>query len=223
MQSVYSPPVFAQIHFYALPTGSGYQRVLPKEVDVNSLICKASVMTFCVGALALVSACGESGVSERQSAPTVDACALLTAADAGEILGGPAAQPETYMKLDRVDERGGNALSNCLYERLGGNETVSVLVSYRSINYPASFAALREEVDGTSDEMKEMALELLDAAEPVDGLGEFAYWTAELGTLTIYADGHYQLTVTADGAASGDSSGARARAVDAAGRMLARL
>ena len=190
---------------------------------MNSLICKASVMTFCVGALALVSGCGDSSVSEDRSAPTVVACALLTAADASEILGGSAAEPETYMKLDRVNERDGNALSNCLYEREGSFQALSVVVTYRSIEFPASFAALREESEGASDEMEEMALELLDSSEPVDGLGDFAYWTEELGTLTVYAERHYVISITADGASSGDTAGARARATDAAGRILGRI
>lgn len=175
-----------------------------------------------VALAAMVSACGGDDAPAKASLPQLDACTLFTAADASEVLGGPASRPESYTKLDRVDEQMGAVLSNCLYALDGTYETISIVVSYRRFEFPASFDALRAESEG-GGEMEQIARELLDASEPIDGLGDFAYWTEDGGLLTVYAKRHYQVAITADSATTGDSASARDRATSVAKKIISRL
>lgn len=166
--------------------------------------------------------CGGESAPAKANMPDLDACKLFTAADAGEVLGAPAAEPESYFKMDRVDEQMGAALSNCVYARDDSYETLSIVVNYRRSEFPASFDALRSESEGDG-EMARMARELLDASEPIDGLGDFAYWIADGGILTVHAKRHYQIAITADGATAGDLASARARATSIAKTIISRL
>lgn len=187
---------------------------------MNALILKSLVLV--VSALLLAAGCGggDDQGSATRSNPKLDACALLTAADASEVLGAPAAEAESYTKMDRVDEQMGSAISNCLYARDGSFETVSVFATYQRSENPASFDALRAESEASGGQMAQMTLELLDSSDPVNGLGDFAYWNDDASTLTVYARRHYVIAINAD---AGDSASARARATDAATRILDRL
>lgn len=167
--------------------------------------------------------CGGEDAPAKVDMPELDACRLLTAADAGEVLGAPAAEPEHYTRMQTVDKQTGNALSNCLYASDGTFETISVVVSYRRSGNPASFDALRAASKAAGGAMAEITLDMLDASEPVEGLGDFSYWNADAGTLTVYAKGHYEIAVTADGATSGDKASSLARGTDVARRVIARL
>lgn len=172
---------------------------------------------------AVAAGCGSDDTPARSSVPELDACKLLTAADAGAVLGAPAVEPEFYTRLNSVDEQLGTAMSNCIYARDGGFETLSVVVNYRRSENPASFDALRAANEAAGGAMAEITRELLDDSEPVDGLGDFAYWTADAGTLTVYAQRHYEIAITADGAAPGDTASARVRATNVARKILERL
>ena len=183
---------------------------------MQSLIRKA----FLVVIAALGAGCGGETPSASQSVPSLDACALLTAADASEVFGAAAAEVESYTKMDRVDEQMGAAISNCLYARDGSFETLSIVVNYQRAENPATFEALRAESEASAGQLAEMTLELLDSSEPLDGPGDFAYWNDDVSTLTVYARRHYVIAINAD---SGDSGSARERATDAAERIVNRL
>lgn len=170
----------------------------------------------------LAASCGGEDAPAKGNMPQLNACELFTAADAGEVLGASASQPGSYTKMDRTDEQMGAALSNCVYARDDSYETLSIVVNYRRSGFPASFDELRAESEGDG-EMESMTRELLDASEPVDGLGDFAYWTADGAILTVYAKRHYMIAVTADSATPGDPASARERATSVAKKIISRL
>lgn len=131
----------------------------------------------------------------------VEACKLFTQADAAEALGADAVSPDSWRRLDNADERSGVSLSNCMYATGDMRRTAHVVITYyANKTLPGTFEALKAETKsqtaGTS--WSGLTSDLLDQSEPVEMEGQVAYWTPDLGTLTVLANGHYVIAITVD-------------------------
>jgi hypothetical protein len=168
---------------------------------------------------------GSAAGTPAAAAGPVDACALFTAADAEQVLGGPVGSPSRG--ADMQDEESGRALSNCMYQEMETMASASILVR-RSPGepMPASLdearAQARRQVEGMSEgEMRELAeigARLLDESEAVPGLGRLAYWSPETKQLTVLVAPHWMLVASAS--RPGADPGAERAAAEQVARMV---
>lgn len=102
--------------------------------------------------------------SSGRSSQKVDACSLLTKADAESFLGEPVGAPATTHT-----EAMGNLVTQCRYSASSGNKRVGLLLRQHATADEA--AKIFKQARDTSKE--------LSGADPqvIDGLGESAYWT----------------------------------------------
>lgn len=126
----------------------------------------------------------QSNGSTARSTVKLDACGLLTKADAEALLGGPVKEPTTTH-----NENGGTVVSQCRYSDAAGDKQVGLLARQ------APTTAEAKQVFGNARN----ASKGLTGTDPqtVSGLGEDAYWTGgNLGQLNVLKD-NFWLIVTA--------------------------
>ena len=113
-----------------------------------------------------------AGVAIPSIANPIDACALLTRADAEALLGGPVAPPTT-----NANEPAGNVVSQCAYasSTLGPRGNLGH-ISLLARPFPTAAGAA--EAAAAYDRARSLA-KALTGSDPQDiaGIGERAYWT----------------------------------------------
>ena len=144
--------------------------------------------------------------SSKPSSGNLDACALLTKADAESLLGGSVKEPTTTR-----NENGGTVVSQCHYSNEAGDKQVGLLARQ------APTSAEAKQIFGTA----RSASKGLSGTDPqtVSGLGDDAYWTdGNLNQLNVLKDEVWLIITTRQG--KGDRLAA---SKDAANKILSHL
>jgi hypothetical protein len=147
--------------------------------------------------------CGEAPEAEAPAAPAVNACDLLTAQDAEQVLG----EPASWMTSVLSEAQGGDP-RQCGYNA-GSDTTRTIALEVRQA---ASADQARQRF--------EAARELLAGAQEVQGLGEAAFWLGRGVEQLHVLRGDLHLIVTSH---PGPERDAMAAARTVAERTLARL
>lgn len=165
---------------------------------------RSLLVTFLLQSVVAACGGGEPRAPSREAAlGPVDACALLPKEDAERLLGSAVGEPNRG--TDQYDAASGRALSHCMYTAPESMRSASLMVR-RSPGeaVPTTMEAVRaaarrdvtEQDDADFRALAEEAAQAVEKGEPVAGVGEVAWWSAELGQLTAYVAPHWMLLVS---------------------------
>ena len=127
--------------------------------------------------------------SSKPSSVKLDACGLLTKADAESLLGGSVKEPTTTR-----NENGGTVVSQCHYSNAAGDKQVGLLARQSPTTAEA------KQVFGNA----RRAAKDLSGADPqtISGLGDDAYWTGgNLSQLNVLKDDSWFIVTARQGKA----------------------
>ena len=148
----------------------------------------------------LVSCGGESGDTASKAAPLqpaeFNACDLLSAADAGRLMGEPVTKSDNTVQVS-------NSVSQCVHTFSEPRERLTLLIRHSKAGItPLSRAQEAEKQRSQTDDPVggEMMAEVIEAGEDIEGIGDLAYAFDLAGiNLWVFWGQNYQMTVTVSG------------------------
>lgn len=145
-----------------------------------------TVLTGITSLFFVSSACCLTACDNKPSQPeAVHACELVPASEVESLIGATVDKPP--METHRVNKEHGYWMSMCVY--YAPDENLSLSVMYRPFPQPEM-----SPVEVYESNIKELKAQLPDyPTDPIEGIGEKAFWSAPTGQLTIVSKRHVLL------------------------------